>query len=109
MAARHQHRDDDRYVSHVFVIQNTQTRDTQTIQLKLDELIRVDATARNVLINLEDMSDDDLERMKAAFVRLASIEIRKPLERAPNPSLEEIGDPPAAQLRRAHGERMGDG
>src|SRR5215471_233741 len=58
----------------VFVIQNTQTRDTQAIQLKLDELIRVNATARNALINLEDMSEGDIERMKAAFARLASIE-----------------------------------
>jgi low affinity Fe/Cu permease len=38
----------------VFVIQNTQTRDTQAMQLKLDELIRVNAMARNSLINLEE-------------------------------------------------------
>src|SRR5437016_8794330 len=37
----------------VFVIQNTQSRDTQAMQLKLDELIRVNETARNSLINLE--------------------------------------------------------
>jgi low affinity Fe/Cu permease len=56
----------------VFVIQNTQTRDTQATQLKLDELIRVNATARNSLINLEEMSEDDVERMKeAAFAALA--------------------------------------
>jgi len=55
----------------VFVIQNTQTRDTQAIQLKLDELIRVNATARNSLINLEEMSEGDVERMKAAFAALA--------------------------------------
>src|ERR1700747_3488417 len=58
----------------VFVIQNTQTRDTQAMQLKLDELIRVNETARNSLINLEEMSDIDVERMKAAFAALASIE-----------------------------------
>jgi len=58
----------------VFVIQNTQTRDTQAMQLKLDELIRVNQTARNSLINLEEMSEDDVERMKAAFATLASIE-----------------------------------
>jgi low affinity Fe/Cu permease len=58
----------------VFVIQNTQTRDTQAMQLKLDELIRVNETARNSLINLEEMSEGDVERMKAAFAALASIE-----------------------------------
>src|SRR5205823_10610772 len=58
----------------VFVIQNTQTRDTQAMQLKLDELIRVNEMARNSLINLEEMSDTEVERMKAAFAALASIE-----------------------------------
>src|SRR5689334_22155862 len=58
----------------VFVIQNTQSRDTQAMQLKLDELIRVNEMARNSLINLEEMSDIDVERMKAAFAALASIE-----------------------------------
>src|SRR6266480_417170 len=60
----------------VFVIQNTQSRDTQAIQLKLDELIRVNETARNSLIDLEEMSDSDVERMKRAFATLASIEKR---------------------------------
>jgi low affinity Fe/Cu permease len=58
----------------VFVIQNTQTRDTQAMQLKLDELIRVNATARNSFIKLEEMSEADVERMKAAISRLASME-----------------------------------
>jgi low affinity Fe/Cu permease len=56
----------------VFVIQNTQSRDTQAMQLKLDELIRVNQIARNSLINLEEMSDTDVERMKDAFAALAS-------------------------------------
>jgi low affinity Fe/Cu permease len=51
----------------VFVIQNTQSRDTQAMQLKLDELIRVNKLARNSLIDLEEMSEIDVERMKAAF------------------------------------------
>lgn len=64
----------------VFVIQNTQTRDTQAMQLKLDELIRVNEMARNSLINLEEMSEGDVERMKATFVALASI--KPPANRA---------------------------
>jgi low affinity Fe/Cu permease len=57
----------------VFVIQNTQSRDTQAMQLKLDELIRVNEMARNSLINLEEMSEIDVERMKTAFATLATI------------------------------------
>jgi low affinity Fe/Cu permease len=55
----------------VFLIQQSQNRDTQAIQLKLDELIRVNRAARNSLIELEDMSEEDLQRMREAFVRLA--------------------------------------
>src|ERR1700751_3075126 len=58
----------------VFVIQNTQSRDTQAMQLKLDELIRVNEMARNSLINLEEMSEFDVERMKTTFAALASVE-----------------------------------
>src|SRR5262245_51302876 len=56
----------------VFVIQNTQSRDTQAMQLKLDELIRVNQIARNSLIDLEEMSDTNVERVKGAFAALAS-------------------------------------
>src|SRR5215475_2570166 len=57
----------------VFVIQNTQSRDTQAMQLKLDELIRVNKMARNSLIDLEDLSEVDVERIKTAFATLASV------------------------------------
>src|ERR1041384_590194 len=42
----------------VFLIQNTQNRDTRAMQLKLDELIRAIKGARNTLVNLEEMSDE---------------------------------------------------
>ena len=74
----------------VFVIQNTQTRDTQAMQLKLDELIRVNEMARNSLINLEEMSDIDVERMKAAFAALASIE--RPTRRPAELAAQDSGD-----------------
>lgn len=49
----------------VFLIQNAQNRDTQAIQLKLDELIRVTQGARNEVIALEHESEETLERVKA--------------------------------------------
>src|SRR2546423_7551169 len=67
----------------VYVIQNTQSRDTQSIQLKLDELIRVNEMARNSFINLEEMSEADVERLKAAFAALSSINARSVRDRTP--------------------------
>lgn len=55
----------------VFLIQNTQNRDTEALQLKLDELIRVSRGARNQLLTLEDLTDQELDRVKASFERLA--------------------------------------
>jgi low affinity Fe/Cu permease len=55
----------------VFLIQNTQNRDMAVLQLKLDELIRVSENARDRLLDLEGLSDDDLVRLKKNFVRLA--------------------------------------
>jgi low affinity Fe/Cu permease len=49
----------------VFIIQNTQMRDTRAVQLKLDELIRVSKTARNSLISLEDKSESEVEEVEA--------------------------------------------
>jgi low affinity Fe/Cu permease len=56
----------------VFVIQNTQNRDTQAIHLKLDELIRVNSTARDSLMGLEEKSELEVEKVKSAFIDLAS-------------------------------------
>ena len=56
----------------VFLIQNTQNRDTEAIQLKLDELIRANARARNRLLDLEDLGEDELDRVKASFKDLAA-------------------------------------
>ena len=55
----------------VFLIQNTQSRDTQAIQLKLDELIRATQGAQNSLMALEDLSEEQLNRLKASFSELA--------------------------------------
>ena len=54
----------------VFLIQNTQNRDTDALQVKVDELIRVTEGARLALLNLEELKADELERIKAGFVEL---------------------------------------
>ena len=72
----------------VFVIQNTQSRDTQAMQLKLDELIRANEMARNSLINLEEKSEIDVEKMKTAFAALASVDT--PANRTPKARAGEI-------------------
>jgi low affinity Fe/Cu permease len=54
----------------VFLIQSTQSRDTRALHLKLDELIRVNKQARNSLLNLEDLSGDEIEKAKKAFDRM---------------------------------------
>ena len=57
----------------VFLIQNTQNRDSTAIQLKLDEIIRGLSGARNHLINLETLSDEDLEQLQEEFQRLRNL------------------------------------
>jgi low affinity Fe/Cu permease len=51
----------------VFLIQNTQNRDAKAMHLKLDELIRAVKGARNQLVDLENLSDDDLKKLEAQF------------------------------------------
>jgi len=54
----------------VFMIQNTQNRDSREIHLKLDELIRAVDSARNRLVDLEDLPDEELARLAREFHRL---------------------------------------
>ncbi len=61
----------------VFLIQNSQNRDTRAIHIKLDEIIRVQTEARNSLLNLEDMTDEDLDRLQEEFKKLHDREIRR--------------------------------
>jgi low affinity Fe/Cu permease len=54
----------------VFLIQNTQNRDGRAIQLKLDELIRALKGARNKLVDIEELSDEELKKLHEEFQRL---------------------------------------
>ena len=55
----------------VFLIQSTQNRDTEAIQVKLDELIRAIGHARNELLDLEELEGQDLDELKQTFIDLA--------------------------------------
>jgi low affinity Fe/Cu permease len=67
----------------VFLIQNTQNRDTTAIQLKLDELIRANENARSQMLRLEDLTEDQIHRLKENLASAAPVEaIREPLEAA---------------------------
>jgi low affinity Fe/Cu permease len=54
----------------VFLIQNTQNRDSKAVHLKLDELIRALKGARNQLVDLEKLSDDELAQLEQEFERI---------------------------------------
>lgn len=56
----------------VFLIQNTQNRDAEAVQVKLDELLRVTAGAHNALLDLEELEQRDLDRIRAGYARLAA-------------------------------------
>jgi low affinity Fe/Cu permease len=55
----------------VFVIQNTQNRDTTAMQIQLDELIRATKRARNVLLDLEELDDKTLQELRLDYEKLA--------------------------------------
>jgi len=67
----------------VFLIQNTQNRDAEAIHVKLDELIRSHKTAHNALLDLEDLEEEELDRIRSSYEELAAkargeIKRRKP-------------------------------
>jgi low affinity Fe/Cu permease len=55
----------------VFLIQNTQNRDTAALQLKLDELIRVTDGAHNALLDLEELTEDEQSRVRTRYEEIA--------------------------------------
>lgn len=55
----------------VFIIQHTQNKDTMAMQLKLDELIRAVEGAQEALIDLEEIDDDELDKVRKRFMQIA--------------------------------------
>ena len=80
----------------VFLIQNTQNRDSKAVQLKLDELIRAVQGAHNALLDLEELDESDLDRLRANFETLAQ-QARADLDR------DASGTPSAAEPSRQEG------
>jgi low affinity Fe/Cu permease len=80
----------------VFLIQNTQNRDAKAVHLKLDELIRALKNARNELIDLEKLADEDLMRLEKQFER-----VRKKAKRN--------GNNAGSKGRATHAERASSG
>src|SRR5262252_737539 len=66
----------------VFLIQHTQNRDSKAVQLKLDELIRATEGAHNALLDLEELTEADLNKVRTLYIELAR-EARDAVARGP--------------------------
>jgi low affinity Fe/Cu permease len=91
----------------VFLIQNTQNRDSEALQVKLDEIIRAMEGAHNVLMDLEELEDKELDRIRETYAELAKKarnDLRQGLEDTGRPNVEgssELTDGPAAPPRHS--------
>ena len=79
----------------VFLIQNTQNRDTEAMQIKLDELIRAVETAQNTVLDLEEMDEDELDRIRAEYEELA----QKARDKLQNSKSKKMSPAKAKQTR----------
>jgi low affinity Fe/Cu permease len=77
----------------VFLIQSTQNRDSEAMQVKLDELIRAAKGAQNALLDLEELEEEELDRIRADYQRMAE-RARGELRKAPRkkPMHEDTDD-----------------
>jgi low affinity Fe/Cu permease len=74
----------------VFLIQNTQNRDSKALHLKLDELLRANRAARNTLVDLENMTDSELQELQEEFARLREIACEEAPERVARARQEHV-------------------
>ena len=65
----------------VFLIQNTQNRDTEAMHIKLDELIRAISSAQNTMLDLEELDEEELDKIRAEYEEIAE-KARAKLERS---------------------------
>jgi low affinity Fe/Cu permease len=74
----------------VFLIQNTQNRDAEAIQVKLDELIRATQGAHNALMDLEELEEEELDRIRTNYESIAKrarADLRKGMRDTGNPEI----------------------
>lgn len=76
----------------IFLIRNAQNRESEAVQLKLDELIRATKAAHNSLLDIEELSEEELDRIKARFERLAR-KARKESSASQTDSIRREGQP----------------
>jgi low affinity Fe/Cu permease len=76
----------------VLLIQNTQNRDTEAVQVKLDELLRATAGAHHALLDLEELEERELDRIRDGFARLAERASADLREGQCDTGVPELGD-----------------
>ena len=86
----------------VFLIQNTQNRDSAAVHLKLDELIRTVAGAHNALLDLEELTENDLERLRLRYESLGRTARAELLRGILDTDIPDVPDQ-AAPLIPGHG------
>jgi low affinity Fe/Cu permease len=90
----------------VFLIQNTQNRDAKALHLKLDELIRAQAGARNQLVDLEALTDDELSELQEQFRRFR--ENQSATGTTPDGAMAEMAEEAAGAIMEETQERAED-
>ena len=93
----------------VFLIQSTQNRDQAAVQIKLDELIRAVAGAHNALLDLEELDESELERIRHGYIKLAA-EAREELAKgmSDTSSPEAVFDAPKMLSKKRAAQRASD-
>lgn len=79
----------------VFLIQNTQNRDTEAIQIKLDELIRATKGAHNALMDMEELEEAQLAQFRTRYAALASLARQRLLDGLQDTDTPETDTPKA--------------
>ena len=92
----------------VFLIQNTQNRESTALQLKVDELLRAVRGAQNAFINLEELTEEDLDRIKERYAALAErARAKSGLNPLPGPDRDELPIEPEGTNNSGYGIRSG--
>ena len=85
----------------VFLIQNTQNRDSEAVQIKLDELLRATEGCHNTVLNIEELSEEELDDLKRSYAELA----QKALDDLRR-GRSDCGAPEIAKTREKHNREM---